>query len=94
MPVPPTAEFEGLLADDRWIRRLARRLTADPGTAEDLVQDTWLVMLSGPRAAGTERPWLGRVLRNTWKDLLRGRKRRELSAARPEATQSAHELVL
>lgn len=99
MPVPPTAELESLLADDRWIRRLARRLTADPSTAEDLAQDTWLAVLSGraPRVAGTERPWLGRVLRNTWKDLLRGRgrrERRERSAAREEATPPADELVL
>jgi len=98
MSVPPTAELESLLADDRWIRRLAHRLTADPGTAEDLAQDTWLAVLSGRAGhAGKERPWLGRVLRNTWKDLLRGRvrrERREQSAAREEATQSSDELVL
>lgn len=93
MPVPPF-ELESLLADDRWIRRLAGRLVADPTAAEDLVQETWVAALT--RGAVPSRPWLGRVLRNTWKDLLRGharRDRRERAAARTEATEPADELV-
>src|SRR5262245_4896736 len=95
MTVPPYTELESLLADDRWIRRLAGKLVADPAVAEDLVQETWVAALASRRAV-PGRPWLGRVLRNTWKDLLRSRSRRdrrERAAARDEATAAAGELV-
>src|SRR5262245_31499031 len=98
MSVPPPAELEKLLDDDRWIRRLAQRLVADPAAAEDLVQETWVAAVGarGAALANAERPWLGRILRNSWKDLLRSasrRARRERAAAREEATPPADELV-
>lgn len=89
------SRLEGLLDDDRWIRRLARGLVADPGTADDLAQETWVAALEA-REGQAARPWLGRVLRNAWKDGLRGRARRarrEEGAARAEATPGADELV-
>ncbi|HEX6884454.1 MAG TPA: sigma-70 family RNA polymerase sigma factor [Planctomycetota bacterium] len=90
------SELESLLARDRWVRSLARRLAADPATAEDLAQETWLAALSARHARPGERPWLARVLRNAWKDHLRGlgrRQRRERAAAAAEALAPADELV-
>jgi RNA polymerase sigma factor (sigma-70 family) len=91
----PASELEGLLDDDRWIRRLARGLVADRATADDLAQDTWVAALEA-REGRAARPWLGRVLRNAWKDGLRRRARRarrEEGAARAEGTPGADELV-
>ncbi|MSR61682.1 MAG: sigma-70 family RNA polymerase sigma factor [Planctomycetes bacterium] len=97
MAVPPTLELENLLREERWLRRLARQLVVDPNEAEDLVQDTWVAALSGPRAAGElTRAWTGAVLRNLWRDLLRGRERRERrerAVARDEASEPLDELA-
>ncbi len=96
MSVPPAIELEALLAEERWIRRLARRLVSDPNEVDDLVQETWVAALSAGKGRAAERPWAGAVVRNLWRDLLRGRsrrERRERGAARPEATGSTDELV-
>jgi len=66
MAVGPRSELERLLDDDRWIRRLAGRLVADPAAADDLAQEAWLAALGAGGAAGVERRWFGRVLRNSW----------------------------
>jgi len=90
------SELESLLARDRWVRALARRLAADPATADDLAQETWLAALSRRNARPGERPWLARVLRNAWKDHLRGlgrRQHRERAAAAAEARAPADELA-
>src|SRR5262245_36353196 len=96
MSVPPASDFQALLSEDRWIRRLAAKLVADASTAEDLVQDTYLTALAGGTRARTPRAWLAGILRNLWRDHARSsarRTRRELGVARPEATTSTDELV-
>ncbi|HEX6882475.1 MAG TPA: sigma-70 family RNA polymerase sigma factor, partial [Planctomycetota bacterium] len=97
MSVPPTQDLAGLLAEDRWMRRLARRLAADPHTADDLVQDAWVAALSsdGERAR-VRRSWLGGVVRHLWRDLAHLRAqcaRREERAARGEHLPSSGELA-
>jgi RNA polymerase sigma-70 factor (ECF subfamily) len=56
---------EQLLAHRAFVRRLALRLVADSSTAEDLVQQAFLVALRRPpRTDGDVRPWLARVVRS------------------------------
>jgi RNA polymerase sigma-70 factor (ECF subfamily) len=81
--------IETLLADDRFVRGLARRLVRDSSTAEDVVQETYLEALERrPSAAVSLRGWLGKVVRHVASNFLRAdgrRARRERRAARPEA---------
>ena len=94
MPQPP--EIEALLAEDGWIRRMARSLASDTDAAEDLAQDAWLAALARPRAAREVRPWLYGVLRNLRRSDARGRRRREErehDTARGEALPSTAEVV-
>src|SRR5262245_3250419 len=97
MRVPPTAELQGLLAEDAWIRRLARRPAGDAEAADDLVQETWAAALSaGSDEPRKLRPWLRGVLRHLWIDgrrAQRSREARERAAARDEALDSTSELV-
>lgn len=58
-------EPEALLAHAGWLRQLAASLVGDPGTADDVVQDTWLAALRHPPALDRPlAPWLARVARN------------------------------
>ena len=84
-PIDP----ELLLRENAWLRRLARSLAADPETADDLFQDTWVAALEHPphTLRDDARAWLVSVARN----LVRagGRRRanesaRERSVARGE----------
>lgn len=68
--------LDALLAQREWLSRLARSLVADPGTADDLVQRTWIRFLqSPPRSGSALRSWLRAVLRNearqTWRAAAR-----------------------
>lgn len=88
-------DLERLLDDDRWIRRIARSLVADPGLAEDLAQTTWVAALE-QHGGAAPRAWLRRVLTNAWRDRLRvgaRREQRERASARPEAEDGADALV-
>jgi RNA polymerase sigma factor (sigma-70 family) len=70
-----------LLANTRWVRRLAGHLVRDPNTADDLAQETW--MAAADNAVPQDVPlstWLAGILRN----LVRLR-------ARSEARRSARE---
>ncbi len=82
---PRPYPLEELLAHSGWLRGLAASLVADPGRAEDLVQETWLAALRHPpRAGSTPRPWLARVFRNLARNAQRNavtRARHELGAA-------------
>lgn len=73
-----------LFADGARLRMLAGHLVVDTGTADDLVQETWVAALhrapSGDRPLG---PWLAQVIRN-----LARRKRR--GDARRSQRESAH----
>lgn len=65
---------DDLLTRLSWTRRLAARLVADAGLAEDLVQDAWLEYLTRPpRPTGSLNGWFARVMRN----LARQRGRRD-----------------
>ena len=76
----------------RFLGRLARRLSADEHTAEDLVQDTWVASLRHPRAVArgpyAARGWFARVLHSRAINRAladRSRSDREAAAARGEA---------
>lgn len=92
-PITATASFEQeALPHLDSLYRVALRLTGDPSQAEDLVQDT---MLKAFRAWSQYRPgtnargWLLTILRNTFINLYRRRKREpvamDLEAAEPQA---------
>jgi RNA polymerase sigma-70 factor (ECF subfamily) len=93
-PIDP----EVLLHEHAWLRRLARTLAADPASADDLVQDTWVAALERPpRASGADlRAWLAAVARNFARGGSRrgaNAKARERAVARPETLPSVAESV-
>ncbi len=45
------ADLESILAHSSWVRALAERLVRDPGTADDLAQETLLAAPARARAA-------------------------------------------
>ena len=92
----PLSDIDRLLAQDAWIRRMARHLTADPHSADDLVQEAWVVALERPRATRSPRAWFGGVLRNVARQVRRGETRRqgrEQRVARQDAAPGAPEVV-
>lgn len=95
MPVPTTPET--LLAERHWIEALARRLVRDPGSADDVAQETWRRALTNPPVRiESPRGWLHSLVTSSARDLHRRTSRREARervAARPEATPGAHDLV-
>jgi RNA polymerase sigma-70 factor (ECF subfamily) len=88
-------DAEELLAQARWVRRLARKLVRDASRAEDVVQDTWVAALeSAPAQQGHLRPWLARVVRNFARQSQRretNRAGREEASARSDRTPPASE---
>ncbi|MEM7198863.1 MAG: sigma-70 family RNA polymerase sigma factor [Planctomycetota bacterium] len=92
----PTLTTEQLLAEMRWLERLARRLCADPSNADDLVQDTLVAALRQRPAVAHPRAWLSTVARRLWRHRTHREAQRqgvERSAARAEAQPSAAQLV-
>jgi len=80
-----------LLADDRWVRELARRI-GGPARADDLAQDAWLATLQGRAPKGPLRSWFAAILRNLARQDRRGdarRRRREEAAARRDGAPAA-----
>src|SRR5215468_4013346 len=76
-----------LIQHAAWVRRLALALVGREDVADDLVQDTWLVVLCSPPDADRPlRPWLAGVLRNLahkrWRSDGR-RRQREQTAIEP-----------
>jgi RNA polymerase sigma factor (sigma-70 family) len=90
----PTAEQ--LLADAGWLRRLAERLAGN-GEADDLVQETWIAAWRRePDADRPLRPWLAKVMRDTFRMRRRAERRRQAREARldePDAVVSPAELL-
>lgn len=84
-----------LLAEERRVRALARRLAVD---GDELVQESLLRVLEGGALALREpRAWLARIARNVAHNLRREerhRAARERRAARPERVPSSAELAL
>ena len=82
------ASPEAVLAQEDFIRALARQLLRDPGAADDVTQDTLVTALHhGPAQVGRLRGWMAAVARNGARQSRRGesrRRRRELEIARPE----------
>lgn len=89
---------EILLEHAAWVRKVARELVRDPGTADDLAQETWLAFLRArPDPDRPLRPWFRTTLRNALS--LRARRRsaqtwREAEVARPESLPSSDELLV
>ncbi|MEZ5964736.1 MAG: RNA polymerase sigma factor [Planctomycetota bacterium] len=91
MTTSPTVD--ALLEHGAFVRNLAAGLLADPGGADDLVQDTWISFLRRPpRVAGTTRSWLASVVLNRARSSRRQavrRQAREAAVARDESTEPA-----
>src|SRR5687768_11086901 len=91
------ASDEDLVALTRELRRLARRLVSDDASADDLVQEAWLIALED--SAGSTRnivAWLRTILRNLALRKARRESRcREIEerVAREESVSSETELV-
>jgi RNA polymerase sigma-70 factor (ECF subfamily) len=94
-PPVPSLAGERALAELGWVRRLAQSLVRDPGLAEDVVQEAWLLALERPpRATSTSglRAWLAQVTRTLVRSRLRGeqaRRLREELCSRHEAGEPA-----
>ena len=85
-PPSQASIMEELLAQADWIRELAAQLIHDPGTAEDLAQDTLVAAVeSPPSSLQNPRAWLATVLRNR----MRSRFQRE-SQRRQRESDSVH----
>lgn len=87
--------LEELPAHGRWVQKLARSLTRDEASAEDLAQEAQLAALRrGASVRGALGPWLARVTRNfarrNWRTEAR-RLARERAVARPEALPGVDE---
>jgi RNA polymerase sigma factor (sigma-70 family) len=91
-----------LLAQADWLRRLARSLTRDTASADDLAQEVVLTALARPPSRDLPlRGWLATVLRHRAADVARSRRRRqereERTAPRealPAAAETAAQLEL
>jgi RNA polymerase sigma factor (sigma-70 family) len=71
------APVESVLADATWLRGFAMYLARDRAEADDMVQETCMVVLrSSPEPRGSMRPWLAQVLRNFRRKGLREESRR------------------
>ena len=61
----PRFVLQDVLAQDAWIRALAKRLVSDEHAAQEIAQDAWLRALeTPPRTPGSAHSWLRRVVRN------------------------------
>src|SRR5262245_207436 len=59
-PLPMTR----LLEESGWIRALAQALVADPGSADDVAQDSLVAAMSSPPPSGVApRAWLSGIVR-------------------------------
>jgi RNA polymerase sigma factor (sigma-70 family) len=91
--VSDTYSVEQLLAEHRWVHRLARSLVGDADDADDLVQETWLAAVRRPPAAGAPaRPWLATVARNEAATFGLARRRRKAREAEAERARDPAEV--
>ena len=92
-----THDFETLLSHAQWVRDLARSLTADAASADDLAQDTLAAALVRPPPAElSPRRWLAGILHNLARERRRraGRRAaRERAVAREEADLASAQLL-
>ncbi len=95
-PRPDDGRLDELLAQAGWLDRLARRLVADPGEADEVVQETWVAALRDPSRAHSVRGWLAQIARNVVRQRGRAegaRRERERSVARGEASEAEAEAL-
>lgn len=89
-PDRPSRDAEEVVRQSRRVRRLARALVFDPGTAADVEQEALLAALERPpRDGGAIGAWLKVTVRNLAHRAWRSRERREArerAAARPEGS--------
>jgi len=80
------SRLEALLSRQGWVNRLARRLAASDGDADDLVQEACLTAWKHPpRDPDHTGPWLARILKQA---AARARKADRKRAAREQSTTS------
>ena len=73
----PAVDLEHLLAEESFVRSLARSLLFDEHQVDDVVQQTWLQALRRPPVTtASPRGWLAQVVRSQASNLRRGEKRR------------------
>src|SRR5262252_3928011 len=93
---PAPVDPEHLLAEDPFVRGLARHLLRDPDAADDLAQQTWLAALQrGPRGIPL-RHWLVAVMRRLCARDRRAQQRelaRRRAAAHREPVPSTDAIV-
>lgn len=93
IPVP----LEQLLAQEHYVRALARALVSDPHLADDVAQEAWLVALRrAPESIGSVRGWLAGVVRRVASQSRRADRRRsarEGGATPPESAPSTAEIL-
>ena len=94
--IPHDLDLGALLAEQAFVRRLARSLVFDQDRADDVVQQTWLAALQTPlRDARAARPFLRRVVQSVASNLGRGerrRRQREAAATPADAAPSVAEV--
>ncbi|MBL8842107.1 MAG: sigma-70 family RNA polymerase sigma factor [Planctomycetes bacterium] len=77
-PLPDPLPLDDVIAQQRFLRSVARQLVRDAATADDVVQESYLRALEEPHARPRSvRAWLGRVVANLAHDRRRGELRRE-----------------
>ncbi len=93
----PPIDADALLAQEGFIRAIARPLVLDESRVDDVVQETWLTALQRrPRRWASLPSWLATVARNIALKARRGeerRRRRERAVARCEQVGATDELV-
>ena len=73
----PAVDLEHLLAEEGFVRSLARSLLFDEHQVDDVVQQTWLQALRRPPAtAASPRGWLAQVVRSQASNVRRSEQRR------------------
>ncbi len=88
----PQAMIDALLAESRWLTRLAAALAGEGDAADELAQQTWLQALeSPPHDRRNLRGWLATVARNIWRgrhlaEQRRAARERAAPIAEPPAT--------
>lgn len=94
---PTPLDLDRLLAEQDFVRRLARSLVFDSERVDDVVQEAWLAVVQRPpRDPAAVSTWFGRVLHNLARRGARAAKRRqerEAAAARAEALPSAADVL-
>lgn len=72
-----------VLREGRWVRDLAARLLRDGNDADDAAQEAMVDAIGATAAADRAvRPWLGAIVRNRVRKLIRGRERRRMHEAK------------